>query len=69
MPNARQLAALAAVVQCDIRTVRSYFAGERVLPVMARAIEDAWNRARAGETLTVAVIRGDGEGSGVTRMA
>jgi hypothetical protein len=69
MPNARQLAALAAVVGCDVRTVRSYFDGGRVLPIYARAIEDAWNRARAGEPLTVALSRGDGAGPDVRRMA
>jgi hypothetical protein len=69
MPNARQLAALAAAVGCDVRTVRSFFEGRRVLPIYATAIDDAWRRVRAGEPLVVAAARGDVAGHGILRDA
>jgi hypothetical protein len=56
MPNARQLTALAAVVGCDVRTVRAYFEGRRVLPIYRLAIERAWQRAQDGEPMTVSAV-------------
>ncbi len=68
-PNARQQAALAAIVGCDVRTVRSYFAGGPVLPIYGQAIARAWQGMQAGEPLTVAVTRGDFAAPGVRRDA
>lgn len=59
MPTSHQLTALAAIVGCDPRTVRSYFAGGPVLRIYGRAIARAWQGMQAGEPLTVAVSRGD----------
>jgi hypothetical protein len=70
MPNARQLTALAAIVGCDVRTVRAFFEGRRVLPIYATAIERAWASVVAGEPLTIAVAdRGDFGGPGIRREA
>ena len=57
MPSTRDLAAIAAIVGCDVRTVRSYFKGRRTLPIYAQAIERAWALARTGAPRTADLLR------------
>jgi len=50
---------IAAMVGCDVRTVRSHFDGGRILPIYAAAIKDVWSRAISGESVVTVDIFGE----------